>query len=505
MSKTPSKPKVSKVRKQINILIPGAVTHQIRQYETSGATQKLLKCQSCDILQKPKENWTGKDFTQFVKPKTNISWLPISDTFLKVVKLPGETPEEMKMMVELQLEKLSPLPVQQLVWDIYVMPNPEILPSLGGSSTSEDEGAISETENSESVPTMKLFTVVVAMANRETVTQHLELLEQSGFDADRLEIPILHQILFNKPQEQAVHIYPFHEESQPIVLTVWWFQNKLQNIDIIYLPDNENWKNTFATQTTQTVWGAQLAGWIPEEIHWTLYTQVDSVKTPVQEWFDLLTDLLGTGTATHQLTPDALADLNADLNNQKQDCINLLTEEKVALYRQHHINQLWFQGLVATLALYVAFCIVYFAGATIADFKRSSAESKRNMLDADYKMALKLKQQLDILQVQNSLKFAALDCYRLTAEKMPEELKLTRMNFNNGNELSFVGEAPVAQAALVTSFNEELSRALSYNDDSQLFFSEVAAPTSNAKTGANANTLNWRFSCKLNLPEIKTK
>ena len=59
----------------------------------------------------------SKDWNTLFQPKLNVAWLPANSVFLRVLQLPPtDTPEETASMVELQLEKVSPLPTAQAVW-----------------------------------------------------------------------------------------------------------------------------------------------------------------------------------------------------------------------------------------------------------------------------------------------------------------------------------------------------------------------------------------------------
>jgi len=63
-----------------------------------------------------------KSWSEIWQPKLNIAWLPADKVFLRVVQLPTSTPAETRAMVELQLEKLSPFPVAQVVWSVCPLP-----------------------------------------------------------------------------------------------------------------------------------------------------------------------------------------------------------------------------------------------------------------------------------------------------------------------------------------------------------------------------------------------
>ena len=59
----------------------------------------------------------GKGWQSLVQPRLNVAWLPAESVFLRVVQLPQCADDELTSMVELQLEKLAPLPVTQIAWN----------------------------------------------------------------------------------------------------------------------------------------------------------------------------------------------------------------------------------------------------------------------------------------------------------------------------------------------------------------------------------------------------
>ena len=109
----------------------------------------------------------AKSWSSLWHKKLNIAWLPPEKVFLRVIELPKSSFEETLSMVELQLEKLSPMPVTQIVWTIHVLPQ-------------------ASAEN--------LQTVVVVIAERSAVEEFLGKIEAQGFCPDRLEAPMLDQL-----------------------------------------------------------------------------------------------------------------------------------------------------------------------------------------------------------------------------------------------------------------------------------------------------------------------
>jgi Tfp pilus assembly PilM family ATPase len=118
----------------------------------------------------------AKSWTSLWQPKLNVAWLPPEKVFLRVVELPASSFGETLAMVELQLEKLSPIPVTQIVWTLQVLQQP---------------------------PAENLQTVVVVIVERKAVEEFLGKLEAQGFLADRLEAPMLDQLAATRASEMA--------------------------------------------------------------------------------------------------------------------------------------------------------------------------------------------------------------------------------------------------------------------------------------------------------------
>src|ERR1700759_4325771 len=111
----------------------------------------------------------AKSWGALLKSKLNVAWLPAENVFLRVAQFPASSPEETRAMVELQLEKLSPIPVTQALWTMHVLP-----PS----------GATTE----------NLQTIIIIVVARGVVEEFLGKLEGQGYMADRLELPMLDQL-----------------------------------------------------------------------------------------------------------------------------------------------------------------------------------------------------------------------------------------------------------------------------------------------------------------------
>ena len=180
-------------------------------------------------------NVVSKSWNSLWQPKLNVAWLPPRSVFLRVVQLPKSSVEETLSMVDLQLEKLSPIPVTQVIWSIQCVP--------------------------QSAP--ELQTVIVILAERRAAEEFLGKLESRGFLADRLELPMLDQLLTTSVKEDGAWIYPGAWDGADSAPVAWWYGGALQSINFVSIPD-----------TGDRVAGLQFSARRPGRENWRAGSQV---------------------------------------------------------------------------------------------------------------------------------------------------------------------------------------------------------------------------------------
>src|SRR5262245_21136913 len=104
-----------------NVLNLGADARRVWQFD--GDSFELNREQSLSNGEALSPKLAGKSWSSLWQKKLNVAWLPPEDVFIRVAQFPLSSPEETRAMVELQLEKLSPIPVTQAVWSMYSMPH----------------------------------------------------------------------------------------------------------------------------------------------------------------------------------------------------------------------------------------------------------------------------------------------------------------------------------------------------------------------------------------------
>ena len=387
-------------------------------------------------------NVVAKTWRSLWQPKLNVAWLPPESVFFRVIELPKSNFEETLAMAELQLEKLSPMPVTQIVWTIHILPR----------------RSKAETGAKEDAPTAgdDLQTVVVVIAARHAVEEFLGKLEGQGYLADRLEAPMLDQLEAmlameddlsrqNDPARQSeteteattdAWIYPSVFHGQNAALVAWWQGGALRNLSVIVLPVGGDPAKDLKEQLTQLTWAGELEGWLTASPSWHLVAE----GAVAAEWENTLR--VGLGETVHTAPPlplEELAARTARRSTETSTRVALLPQEFSARYRQQFFDRLWMRGLIATGLLYVVVVLIYFCAVGFLAVQTHKAEKDVASISGSYTNALALQARYGVLKERQDLKYAALDCWKIVAEQVPDGVSLQRFSFSDGRKLSLGG------------------------------------------------------------------
>ena len=342
-----------------------------------------------------------KDWQTLFNPRLNVAWLPPEKVFLRALQLPKADFAETQSMVDLQLEKISPLPVAQIVWSF------ETLAHSAGD----------------------MQTVIVIVVARQVVEEFLGQLEAQQYMADQLELPLVDLLQATKVTGEGVWIYP-DQASGVSCLVAWWYGGVLQNISLVSLPKGEQRGASLQTQLVQIMWAGELEGWItsPPKFHIVAHGEA------AEEWRRSV-------PSDHEVeiveppSVNEIATRTARRAASDKPRVALMPPEYAARYKQRFVDRLWMRGLGAVLLLYIFAVLIYFALVQVASFQLGGVESQITGLGESYTNTLRLKERVKVLQDQMDLQFAALDCYRAIADKLPPDLTLNTMNFDRGRKL----------------------------------------------------------------------
>ena len=252
----------------------------------------------------------GKSWRALVSPRLNIAWLSPGSVYLRVAQFPKCERAELLAMVELALEKFSPLPVAQVVWSVEPVPAHSTVPS-------------------------EMQTVVVLIAARHEVEKFLSGLEGRGFLADRLEVPFLHQLLASKIDGDGAWLYAGHGEQANTCLIAWWYGGELRSLTMVRLSAPEHWRRDLGEVLAQSAWAGETDGWLTSSPRYRLVAPPEDQEAwlPVlRELADGIVDVITPGEAV------TLATLAAQRAARGVSRANLLPPEFAQRYRQQFVD-----------------------------------------------------------------------------------------------------------------------------------------------------------------------
>ena len=429
-----------------NILQMASDASRLWHFDARGGGFALGREHSAAIDQLLPSRLVAKSWSSLWQPRLNVAWLPPENVFLRVVELPRSNFEETFAMVELQLEKLSPMPVAQIVWTIH------ILSRHGNPPRPKPAGAAAEETKPED-----LQTVVVVIAERSVVEEFLGKLEGRGYLADRLEVPMLDQLEATPATEDGAWIYPVALAGQSAALVAWWCGGTLRNLSYVVLPPAGDRAKALKAQLAQLAWAGELEGWLTAPpSRWHLVAdpgQCRGVEKTLREGLSEPVEV------TPPLTPAELAARTARRAAAAGFRATLLPAEFPVRYHQQFVDRLWLRGLVTTGVLYAIGVVIYFCAAGFARHPTRKAEQQVADMSGSYTNAMLLKAEYDVLKERQDLKYAALDCWKIVAEQMPADITLQRFSFADGQKLSLSGTAARRQVNALFDFNTAMQKA----------------------------------------------
>jgi hypothetical protein len=452
-----------------NILQTAPDANRLWQFDAKGGGFALNRETSSAPGQPLPSKFVAKSWTSLWQPKLNVAWLPPENVFLRVIELPKSSLEETLSMVEFQLEKLSPMPVTQIVWTLQMLPQ-------------------ASAEN--------LQTVVVVIAERSAVEEFLGKLEAQGYLADRLEVPMLDQLQSAPANEDGAWIYPATLNNHSAALIGWWFGGALRNLSFFVLPAEGDRAKSLKEQIAQLVWAGEIEGWLGAPPKWHLV----AAGALAGEWETFLREGLGEPVQmTPPPPPEELAARTVRRATETDPAAVLLPAEFSARYREQFFDRLWLHGLFATGILYAIGVAIYFCATFFLSVQTRKVEQQVADISNNYTNALQLKARYDVLKERQDLKFAALDCWKVVAEQLPPGISLQRFSFADGQKLSLSGMATPDQLNTLFNFNTAMQKATL--NGQPMFDLRGGEPVSPRTTGSG---VTWSFSLQLKNTEEET-
>ncbi len=412
----------------------------------------------------------------------NDAWLPAEIVFFHVLQLPLCDPRELPGMVELQLDKISPLPMGHAVWTYEVTP-------------------VYRTDREQQ-------TVVVMIAERSAVEKYLGELEKIGYRPDRLETPVLHQVMAT-PQggkrPDGAWIYPRFADERVICTVAWWDEGVLHNITQITLTSREH-LNELTGQLTATTWAGEMEGWLTGKTDWHLVVSNEDGE----EWLPILNEWAGQGVQVQKPPKtEELANVSATRASRSLDQGNLLPHDRRASYHRDDVDRgignLFGWGLL----LYVMLLAGYFIFKSRVSRAEDLASDENVKLGKMLKEEKRLTGEYQVLWDQLDLRETALSVLNAVSIHMPEEITLDAMVFkesrgSTGSNITLRGKVEQEDRQKLQGYSDRLrtSTVTKKMDDgsekTEELFSQVQPPNMDARGGGY---LEWYIICLLRREE----
>jgi hypothetical protein len=467
-----------------NILRTDAEASQLWQFDAKGGGFVLNREHHGESLP---PRFVAKSWSSLWQPKLNVAWLPPENVFLRVIELPKSNFDETLAMVELQLEKLSPMPVTQIVWAMHALPQAAGMPLQSEAATAN------------------LQTVIVVIAARNAVEEFLGKLEGRGFLADRLEVPFLDQLEMDGSSRQSetevdAWIYPLWLGGQNAALVAWWCGGALRNLSFVTLPPGGERGVELKKQLALLAWSGELEGWLTAPPKWHL------VADPVNaaEWENALREGLDEPVrVSPPLPPADLAARTARRAAAASERVSLLPAEFSARYHQQFVDRLWLRGLGAAGVLYAVGVAIYFCAVGMLSYRTQGVERQVAALSGSYTNAIQFKARYGVLKERQELKYAALDCWKVIAEQLPEGISLQRFSFADGRKLSLNGTCESDQIGLITEKDGFYDRVRKAKLNGQPMFDPNPNKGEQLIYRQNGNKVTWNFGLELQRTEAE--
>lgn len=447
-----------------NIVKTESGQRELWQFTIGGQRTLLQETRKLPLHEPLPNELVAKDWNNLFRPRLNIAWLPPDQVFLRVLHLPPCDAEEVQSMVELQLEKVSPLPLGQIAWAYERLP-----------STRED-----------------LQTVVVVIAPRTVVADYLGQLEEHGFVADRLEMPLVHQLRSVEFDWEGAYVLPGTLEEHPHALVAWYYGGALQHVSLLLLPPLEQASRYLKTELANMAWAGEIEGWLTQPPRFTLVAG----DLTAERWSAMLREAVEDEVRLISSVGESeLAAGNARDAAKGVLTSNLLPDEFAVRYRQQYADRLWMRGLGGVVAAYVICVLIYLGALQVFQFQHGELEEEITSLSGSYTNAQHVKARMQVLQQQVELKFLALDVWKAVAEWLPGELTLQHLAMKSGGDVNISGICRQEDISKVTDYNEALSQA---TVDGEPLFRSVRDRGSSTRAGPmGPQTVIWQFQCEL--------
>ncbi len=448
----------AKPEKSCLVLVTSPDGDRVLAFDPAGAGVKARQVHAVPAGGSVPAKVAGRDWQLLLSPRLDLAWMPGADVYLKLTELPSTDPAEVASMAELLLEKLSPLPPAQVV--------------CGAEIVAEAEPGVSS--------------VLLVIVSRNRVDERLAGLAARGYTAGRLDVGLARE-LAAIVREDGLWLLEDPEKAPGLMAVVWRLGGRWRQVDALRVPTGEGAGEALVTALTRMAWAAELDGWLTDLPKIRLVASsglATALSGPLEVWSGQVVECREPRDVGQTAADSARVGLSGR-------GLTLVPAEVLDRNRQAFVDRLWVRGLGTIGMIYLVGMVGFLAWHTYWKGELDDRRVNLKGLAPHYTNALRLKDQVQIMEEQVNLRFAALDCWKAAVEKLPPSMTLNSLNFIRGKTLRLDGTVDPAQREDVTKYNSDL---LGVQARDQALFGTVKP----AQVTLRGSVATWNFEAELN-------
>lgn len=346
-----------------------------------------------------------------------VTALACEDVLCRALRLPSSNDDELKQMLDLQIDQLIPVPLEEVVYDFEPL----------------------ETRDGETL-------VLVAIARKSVVDERVTVLEEAGLPPERVVVDALalFRALWQReliPGDERLNTVVLLEAevAHVIVYTRGW---PLLVRSVFSGADLAMSVATLGEELARTRLAAQ-AEWPDDELGGMTIVTTDPAL------HEAATEIANVWPTEAQFLSNGQVPSMASClcpSHQDERRFNLLPDEWRQRRRRARYRRTALRALVAVGVVYLVVLLGLLILHQVRKMHLNSLRAETRRIEPDYLAARRLQSELVAMGKQLDTKYSALDTLREVSLLMPGNLKLTAFVFQRDDKVTLKGQSDSAQA-----------------------------------------------------------
>ena len=330
------------------------------------------------------------------------------DVLCQTLRLPTTNAAELKQMLDLQIDNLTPLPVEETVYSFEPL-----------------ETTATETR------------ILLAVASKGAVNERVAALEAVGWPATVVRVDAL--AVFRELLRQGA--LPADDRLNTLVLVssavanfIIFTAGNIITVRSVMVGD----KNFIQEELTRTLLAAEVErpGLVTGKTIFTTWSE--PLRATVAELAD------GAEVLADSAAPQPALSVCLDTARAGSPQLNLLPEEWRVRRQKARVRQMALRSLIGLGAAYVLALAVFLTMLGIKQAQVSRVEGDLRRLQPQYTSAQELRKTLTAMQKRLDTQHSALEVLREVSQLMPDNVKLNGFSFKKDDKVTLRGQAQAA-------------------------------------------------------------